>query len=99
MDHILSHIREIKENLLKEDLTLLDAMKKASISYCSGQTGLDEDQLDLHEDITIAVLCMISDMWDNRSASTNSDKRNKTVDIILAMHSENLLPTPNEEMM
>ena len=72
-------------------------MKKAAISYFVGQTGMKEEDIDLHEEITVAILCIISDMWDNRSATTNNDKRNPTVEAIISMHSMNLLPTPDKE--
>ena len=37
---ILNHIREDADNLEDEDISLLEAMKKASIEFCKSQTGL-----------------------------------------------------------
>ena len=93
MNDICNHIREIRENLSDDDLIMLETMKKAAISYCCGQTGLEKEQLDEHEDIAIAVLSLIADMWDNRSATTEKTSNvNRTVDTILSMHCINLLP-------
>ena len=47
---ILNHIREDADNLEDEDISLLEAMKKASIEFCKSQTGLTQDELDEHED-------------------------------------------------
>ena len=87
----------MKENLTEEDLTLIQAMQDAAVSYCAGQTGLTKEEMDEHEDITIAVLTLISDMWDNRSMSIDRSNINRVIDTILGMHCINLLPTPDEE--
>ena len=89
---ILNHIREIKENLTNEDLNLISAMQAAAIAFCTGFTGLTAEELDSHEDITIAVMTLISDMWDNRSMTIDRQNTNKVVDSILGMHCINLLP-------
>ena len=89
---ICNHIREVPENLSEEDKSLLRAMKEAAIRYCSGYTGLEENDLDQKEDIAIAVLTLISDMWDNRGMTVDRTNTNRVVDTILGMHSINLLP-------
>lgn len=86
----------MKENLEPEDLTLLQAMQSAALNYCTGYTGLTSDELDEHEDITIAVLTLISDMWDNRSMTIDRANVNRVVDTILGMHSVNLVPSLEE---
>ena len=70
---------------------LLDAIKAAAVSYASSYTGLNPEELDQHEDITIAVLALISDMYDNRSVSVKETGVNRIVESILGMHSVNLL--------
>lgn len=94
----MNHIREVKENLSKEDLMLLSAMQVAAVAYVAGQTGLTKEELDEHEDISIAVLNVISDMWDNRSMTIDRSNLNIVADTILYMHSRNLLPTPDGEV-
>lgn len=98
LEIILNHIREEAENLEEEDITLLDAMKTAAVQYVISQTGLTEKELDDHEDITIAVLTLISDMWDNRSMTIQRNNVNIVVDTILGMHRMNLVPTPDAEV-
>ena len=92
---ILNHLREEEENLDYEDLNLLDVMKEASVEFCKSQTGLSDKELDEHEDIAIAVLTLISDMWDNRSMTVQKNNVNTIVDAILGMHRTNLIPTPD----
>lgn len=97
LETILNHIRE-GDDLEDEDMILLDTMKKASIEFCKSQTGLMLKELDEHEDVTIAVLTLISDMWDNRSMTIQKSNINIVVDAILGMHRTNLVPTPDSEV-
>lgn len=99
LEIILNHIREEAENLDEDDLILLEAMKTAAIQYVISQTGLTEKELDEHEDITIAVLTLISDMWDNRAMTIQRSNVNIVVDTILSMHRMNLVPTPDAEVI
>ena len=89
-----NHIREVKDNLSDEDMILLESMHDSAIAYCTGYTGLTKEELDNYEDITIAVLTLISDMWDNRAMTVERSNVNRVVDSILGMHCINLLPTP-----
>lgn len=94
---ILNHLREDEENLDSTEITLLEIMEKASIEFCKSQTGIPYEDLDKYEDITIAVLTIISDMWDNRSMTVQRNNVNVIVDTILGMHRTNLVPTPDLE--
>lgn len=49
---IWRHIRESPEDMETEDNTEILVMKKAAVEFCKGYTGLTEEQLDEHEDIT-----------------------------------------------
>lgn len=73
------------------------AMRSAAVAYCTGYTGLSAEELDEHEDITIAVLTIISDMWDNRAMSIDRSNVNRVAETILSMHCVNLVPTPDGE--
>lgn len=89
---ICAHIREVPENLTSEDVALLMAIKTAAVNYCSQYTGLSESDLNDYEDITIACLVLISDMWDNRSIlAERSSGSNVVIENILSMHTKNLL--------
>lgn len=76
------------ESLETESLT---AMKSAALSFIRGYTGLTDEQIDEHEDITIALLVIVQDMYDNRTLYVDSSNINRVVDAILGMHSVNLL--------
>lgn len=94
LDVVLNHIREIKENLEQTDIDLLQAETVAAIQYCISYTNLSQEELDNYPDITIAVLCLIADMWDERNMLISSSvKENQTVNTILGMYNFNLLPT------
>lgn len=67
--------------------TCLDAAK----SYVRGQTGLDNEQIDMYEDITIAVLVLVQDMYDNRKMYVEKTNVNKVVDTIIHQYAENWL--------
>jgi len=75
-----------------EEINMIEAMKIAAIEYCKNYTGLKEFELCEHEDITIAVLCLISDMWDNRSMTVDRANKNMVVENILGMHCTNFMP-------
>ena len=91
---ICSHIHEVFENLTADEVDLLGVMKASAVSYCVNYTGLTQEELDEFEDITIAVLTLISDMWDERSMTVDKSNVNRVVDTILGMHCINLLPSP-----
>lgn len=92
IEEVLNYIRELEDNLTAEDMKLIKAMQAAAISYASGQTGLTIEELDQYEEMSVAVLALISDMWDNRSTTVDRNNRNEIVENILYMHSNNLLP-------
>ena len=69
----------------------MEILKKAAIEYTKSYTGLSDAELEEHEDITIAVLVLISDMYDNRQMYVDRNNTNRVVDTILGMYSKNLL--------
>lgn len=78
-------------NAYDDDIDLLTLIKDSALAYIKGRTGLDDITIDTYEDITLALLALISDMYDNRSIQVDKDKVNPIVDSILFMHSTNLL--------
>lgn len=74
-----------------EDELIEIAMSSAK-AFILGYTGLDENQLDEHEDITIAYLCLTESMYVDREMIVDSTNLNPTVKQILDMHCVNLLP-------
>ncbi len=97
LETIANHLREMPDNLDENDKSLIEAMLTASIDYCKGFTGLTAEELDSFEDTTIAVLALVSDMWDNRSMTVDKANTNRVVDTILSMHCTNLVPEVENE--
>ena len=60
-------------------------------AYASGYTGLSEQEMDQYEDITIAILVLCSDMFDNRQMTIERSNVNNAVQTILDMHCVNLV--------
>lgn len=73
------------------DEKLLTAILAAAKEYVSQYTGLNQDQVDSHEDFWLAVMCLCQDMYDTRSIYVERGNINKVVESILAMHAVNYL--------
>lgn len=91
IEDICRQIREEVEYLTEDDKRHLNTLKKAAIEYVKGYTGLNDDEISEHEDITIAVLVLISDMYDNRQMYVDKSNVNRVIDSILGMYCTNLL--------
>jgi uncharacterized phage protein (predicted DNA packaging) len=74
-----------------EDDQLFSSILPACKSYIKGYTGLDETKLDTHEDLSIALMVLANELYDNRSFTVENNKVNMVVKSILDMHSVNLL--------
>lgn len=66
--------------------TELQTYLDASIAYVKTYTGLTATALDEYEDITIAVMVLCQDMYDNRSMYAGESNLNQVVGKILSMH-------------
>lgn len=65
---------------------MLEPMLNAAIHYVMAYTGLSSDQLDEHEDITLAVMSLVADLYDVRQFTVQSAEVNPTVKSILDQH-------------
>ena len=74
------------------DDPMIQVIKDAAVEYVRSYTGLTDEELDAHEDLTLAVLILASDMYDNRAATVKEANSTKTLEGILGMHSKNQLP-------
>ncbi len=74
-----------------DDRNMLGVIMAAAREYIAGYTGLNAEEIDQHEDITIAFFVLCQEMYDNRQMTVQNDKENPTVKQILALHSKNLL--------
>lgn len=88
---IAQHLNEAEESLQESDKQLIETMREAAVKFCADYTGIAKEELDNHEDITVAVLALISDMYDNRQTTVDRASPNRIVYTILDMHSVNLL--------
>lgn len=87
-------VAEVKRylNLDSEaDEPLLEPILSAAKAYVSGYTGRDIAEVDSYEDMTIALLVLCADMYDNRQMTVSENSVNKVVQSILDMHCFNLL--------
>jgi len=69
----------------------LEILLDAARAYVRSYTGLDDEQIDLHDDFNIAVFILVQDMYDNRVLYIDKNNPNRTVETILGMHSVNLV--------
>ena len=83
------------KNYLRIDTTaddsLLAMILAAAKRYCKSYTGLTDEELDLCEDIPLAVLALCADMYELRQATTATLQVNPTTLQILSQHSVALL--------
>lgn len=69
----------------------INPIRKAAVEYMKSYTGMDDTELDEHEEFYIALLVLCQDMYDNRTMAVANGNANKTVSTILDMHRKNLL--------
>lgn len=74
-----------------DDRKFIQTCLDAARSYVRSQTSLDDERIDTYEDITIAVLVLVQDMYDNRRMYVDKTNVNKVVDTIIYQHAENWL--------
>lgn len=90
-EYLVNYLRiDEPEDIEKQEV---DGFLTSAISYCTSYTGLSKENLDEHEDITMVVLLLVSDMFDNRNLyiEGKTSNVNKAVERILSMHSVNLI--------
>ncbi|MCI7301317.1 head-tail connector protein [Ihubacter massiliensis] len=88
--YIANYLRidEPDENTIKE----LQEILSAALNFAKSYTGLNDKAVDEIPEMTIAVLTLIGDMYDNRQFQIDKTMPiNRTTDMILSMHSVNLL--------
>lgn len=66
-------------------------IREAAIEYMKSYTGMDDEELDEHEEFYIVLLVLCQDMYDNRAMTVANGNTNRTVSSILDMHRKNLL--------
>lgn len=84
-------VNDVAEYLRTSDTTQLQIMLDSAKAYVKSYTGLEDEEIDKHEDISHAIFVLVSDMYDNRSIEVKNDKANIVVSTILNMYCANLL--------
>lgn len=75
------------------ELQEIEIMSVGAKAYIKSYTGLSDEEIDQHDDITHAYLILIADMFDNRNLyiEGKASNVNKAVNCILGLYSINLL--------
>jgi hypothetical protein len=86
---LIEYAREDTDNpeVFKAFSLILVACK----SYIRGYTGLTDELIDTKEDLTVALMVLSNELYENRSFTVENDKVNVVVKTILDMHCINLL--------
>lgn len=80
------------DELTEQDIHEFNRMKDSAVAFIKAYTGLNDEDLDKHDDITQALYLLVMDMYDNRNYQMDSKSvTNPAVKTILNMHSVNLL--------
>lgn len=87
----IEHLKNYANVYHAEDDLLFGNILIACKSYIKGYTGLSDDTLDTHEDLTVALMVLANELYDNRAYNIESSKANLVIQSILDMHSINLL--------
>jgi uncharacterized phage protein (predicted DNA packaging) len=74
-----------------EDDKLISAILIAAKSFVKGYTGLSDENLDISDDLSMAVFILASELYDNRVYTVENNNVNPVIQAILNMHSVNLL--------
>jgi uncharacterized phage protein (predicted DNA packaging) len=74
-----------------EDDNLLTAILIAAKAFVTAFTGLSAELQDTHEDLSMSIFILASELYDNRSYTVDSVNVNPVIKSILNMHSVNLL--------
>lgn len=74
------------------ELNELERMRSGAVAFIKSYTGLTDEEVDEHEDITQVLFILVADMFDNRNYQIDSKSVvNPAVKSILNLHSVNLL--------
>ena len=81
----------ITDTLTTSDINTLNTLLSVSKAFIQQYTGRTAEQLDDYPDFVIVVFVLCQDMWDNRVLYVDRSNLNRVVEVILGLHSVNLL--------
>ncbi len=87
----ISDLKDYAHVYHEDDDILFVSILTAVKMYIKNYTGLTDDQLDLKEDLTVAMFVLSNELYDNRTFTVEGNKVNVVIKSILDMHSINLL--------
>lgn len=89
----LDYLKEYLKVDGNEEDTILTSMLEASKNYIKDYTGLSEENLNTIDSLTIAMLTICSDMYENRiyTLTSKTVQPNMIAKSIMDMYSRNLL--------
>lgn len=74
-----------------EDDKLITAIMIAAKGFVKNYTGLSAENLDISDELSMAVFILASELYDNRVYTVDNTNVNPVIQAILNMHSVNLL--------
>ena len=74
-----------------EDDKLISGILIAARTFVKNYTGISPENLDTSEDLSMAVLILCAELYDNRVFTVEKNAVNPVIQALLDMHSVNLL--------
>jgi uncharacterized phage protein (predicted DNA packaging) len=87
----IEHLKSYAHVTHDADDDMFTAILAASKSYIKNYTGLSLETMDLHEDLSIALMVLSNELYENRVYMVEGSSINRVITTILNMHSTNLL--------
>lgn len=75
----------------ENDFRDIEIFRSATVDYIKNQTGIDDQKLNSSDDLTVAILVLIEDLYDNRRMYVDNQNMNRVVENIIYQYSENLI--------
>ena len=91
IETLITFLKLNSEELDQVERAELDMILSSAISYVVSYTGCTIPEIDEYKEITLAVLVIAQDMYDDRTLVVDKDKMNLVLKTTLGMHQKNLL--------
>lgn len=95
VEEVANYLRIEKDEYIYQEIESMMTAAKNIISSYTGLPLISDDPLietvDSHDDFYIAFMVLIQDMYENRTLIIDKGDMNRTVEMILALHDNNLV--------
>lgn len=88
---VLNHLHLVPEYVTDTDREYIAVLQQAAISFVGGYCNIDAEYIDSQDELAIAVLVLVGDMYDNRTRYVDKSNLNQTVETILSLHDHNII--------